>query len=211
MAGWKPFSMARPNEGHVALAKLEEKGVIAGVITQNVDSLHQAAGSRSVINLHGRNDVCVCMSCRHTMGRAIFHEQMLVPSNKEWVRDAGRGEINADGDAELSADFSTFVVPGCPSCGDGMLKPDVVFFGDVVPEERKAAAMEAVESASGVLVAGSSLAVLSSFRLVEAANKLGKPIAIVNIGETRAEKNGYEVLKIEERCGSLLTALDDLL
>ena len=170
--GWPRFEAARPNAAHRALADLETRGRLKFLITQNVDDLHEEAGSRNFVQLHGRNRVVVCLDCGGRSARAEI-QQVRPP------------------------------VPRC-ACG-GILKPDVVFFGENVPVERVAAAMRSVDEADALLVAGSSLAVWSGFRFVKRAADRGIPIAIVNIGPTRADD--LATLKIEEKCGEALSAL----
>jgi len=183
LVGWPRFRRAMPNRAHAALARLEADGRIELVVTQNVDRLHQAAGQRRVIDLHGRLDLVRCMSCMRTLPRDLVQEE-LVARNPQFAGLAA--EHAPDGDADLDGvDFSTFDVPSCP-CG-GILKPDVVFFGENVPRERVATAMDALARADAMLVVGSSLMVYSGFRFARAAAEAGKPIAAVNIGRTRAD------------------------
>ncbi len=198
-AGWPMFVAARPSAAHVALAGLERAGHVGQVVTQNVDRLHQRAGSRNVIDLHGRLDVVRCLQCNHRIDREAF-QQRLRDANPDWEALAAR--IAPDGDAELEdVDFSTFKVPACEVCG-GVLKPDVVFYGESVPRATTAAALAAVESAAGVLVAGSSLMVWSSFRLVRAAAGQGIPVVAVNRGRTRGDE--LFAFKIDAECGAVL-------
>ncbi|MBN8737517.1 MAG: NAD-dependent protein deacetylase [Xanthomonadales bacterium] len=201
-AGWPMFTAARPSAAHVALARLEAKGHIARIVTQNVDRLHQRAGSRNVIDLHGRLDVVRCLANGHRFDRDAFQAR-LRDANPDWEVSSAR--IAPDGDADLEGiDFNTFNVPACETCG-GMLKPDVVFYGESVPRETTAAALAAVESADGVLVAGSSLMVWSSFRLVRAAAARGVEIVAVNRGHTRGDD--LFAFKIDAECGAVLTAI----
>ena len=183
------------------------------ILTQNVDSLHQRAGSKHVVQLHGGNSIVKCMQCGKKQDRNEFHTK-LESMNHEWLANAMLGyekssDLRPDGDAVVKeADYSHVHVPNCPHCKTGFLKPDVVFFGDTVPKHRVALCQEAVEMADGILVVGSSLAVHSAFRHVRAATMKGTPVAILNVGETRAETENLEhVLKIEapasdtlERC-----------
>lgn len=199
MIGWPRFSLARPNAAHRALARLEQTGHVTLLLTQNVDRLHQAAGSERVVDLHGRLDRVRCMACEHRFPRDDM-QSWLEGRNPSWV--ALEAMEAPDGDADLEGhDFSTFDIPPCPLCG-GILKPDVVFFGEGVPRERVQAAMDGLDQADAVLVAGSSLMVFSGFRFVNAAAKAGKPIAAVNRGRTRADH--LMTLKIEEPVGELL-------
>jgi NAD-dependent SIR2 family protein deacetylase len=182
--GWPFFSRAQPSAAHRALAKLETQGHVVLLITQNVDGLHQSAGSANVIDLHGRLDLVRCMSCGLTLPRAQL-QQTLLADNPTWAGVEGR--LAPDGDVDIeNRDYSAFVVPDCPSCG-GILKPDVVFFGEPVPRERVDRAFEGVANADALLVVGSSLMVYSGFRFAEAAAAAGKPIAAVNLGVTRAD------------------------
>jgi NAD-dependent SIR2 family protein deacetylase len=202
MIGWRRFGQARPNDAHRALAGLEARGQCEMLLTQNVDRLHQAAGSRAVIDLHGRLDLVRCMSCLATDGRANFQDQ-LTSLNAAWT-DL---EANAlpDGDADLDhLDFSNFAVPPCGSCG-GVLKPDVVFFGESVPRDQVALAHDHLEKADAMLIVGSSLMVYSGFRFAQAAARCGLPIAAVNLGRTRADD--LLALKVEDRCEEALSFL----
>ena len=201
-AGWPMFAAARPSAAHVALAQLERAGRIAQIVTQNVDRLHQRAGSRGVIDLHGRLDVVRCLAFSHRFRRDEFQNR-LRDANPDW--DVSHARIAPDGDADLEGiDFGRFNVPACEICG-GVLKPDVVFYGESVPRETTAAALAAVESADGVLVAGSSLMVWSSFRLVRAAVARGLEVVAVNRGRTRGDD--LFAFKLDRECGAVLAAL----
>ena len=184
LIGWRHFGRAAPNRAHEALAVLERRGRVELLVTQNVDCLHQAAGSSNVVDLHGRLDRVRCMSCEQRISRQQFQEGLLA-LNPSWA------QLNApeapDGDADLEAgDFSTFNVPDCQYCG-GVLKPDVVFFGESVPRDRVDRAMQGLQQADAMLVVGSSLMVYSGYRFAQAAAEAGKPIAAVNLGRTRAD------------------------
>jgi NAD-dependent SIR2 family protein deacetylase len=181
--GWPIVARAKPNATHRALAQLEASGIVQHLITQNVDGLHSAAGSRNVIDLHGRLDAVRCMECANALLRAELQQQLLA-DNPAWADMPAR--VAPDGDVDIERDFSQFVVPGCPRCG-GILKPDVVFFGEHVPRERVTGAFDAVVKAEALLVVGSSLMVYSGYRFAEAAAAAGKPIAAVNLGRTRAD------------------------
>jgi NAD-dependent SIR2 family protein deacetylase len=202
LVGWRRFGSALPNATHHALARLETQGKLALLLTQNVDRLHQAAGSRNVVDLHGRLDQVRCLACEHRTPRADF-QSLLLDNNPAW---ADLDAVDApDGDADLAdQDFSGFVIPPCPRCG-GMLKPDVVFFGENVPRDRVADATAALDSADAVLVVGSSLMVFSGYRFVNAASKAGKPIAAVNLGHTRADP--LLTLKVNQSCAEALAFL----
>ncbi len=193
MIGWPIIRSAQPNGAHRALAQLESRGAIQLLITQNVDGLHSTAGSRNVIDLHGRLDAVRCMQCSHALPRAELQRQLL-DANPAWSQIEGR--VAPDGDVDLEGrDFSSFVVPDCPQCG-GILKPDVVFFGENVPRDRVDRAFDGVAKADALLVVGSSLMVYSGYRFAEAAAASGKPIAAVNLGRTRADH--LLALKISE-------------
>jgi len=182
--GWPIIRAAQPNGAHRALAQLEARGIVRLLITQNVDGLHSTAGSRNVIDLHGRLDTVRCMSCGHTSPRPELQRQLLA-NNPAWAEMEGR--VAPDGDVDIEGrDYGGFLVPDCPQCG-GILKPDVVFFGESVPRERVDRAFEGVANADALLVVGTSLMVYSGFRFVAAAAAAGKPIAAVNRGRTRAD------------------------
>ena len=202
LIGWHWFGKARPNAAHEALARLEAQGSIEKLVTQNVDRLHQAAGSMDVIDLHGRMDRMVCMACRRSWTRAPFQQQLL-DLNPEWAQlEAG---IAPDGDADLEGqDFSTFRVPACSACG-GILKPDVVFFGEKVPAERVEEAMTGLQRADAMLVVGSSLMVYSGYRFVLAATQAGKAVAAINLGRTRAD--ALLTVKATQSCAEALSGL----
>lgn len=205
IVGWARVAAAAPNAVHRALARLEQGGRVATVITQNVDALHQRAGSRRVIDLHGRLDEVECLDCGGRVRRADVQD-LLVAWNASFVSalpdHAGAAPASRpDGDAHLEADFSALRVPECPACG-GVLKPAVVFFGENVPRDRVAAAYRALEEASALLVVGSSLMVFSGYRFCLAARDMGKPIAAVNLGRTRAD--ALLRLKIASDCGTVL-------
>ena len=204
-AGWITMGAARPNAGHVALAQLQRQGAVGLIITQNVDGLHQKAGSTGVLNLHGRIAEVRCMGCGQCHARAAV-QQWLAEANPHLDTQPLRPIRAApDGDAHLEdADDAHFQVPPCPRC-QGLLKPDVVFFGDNVPRERVAEAAEAVAQARGLLVVGSSLMVYSGFRYAEQAHRQGKPVVAVNQGVTRAD--ALLSAKIEMDCGQALRQL----
>ncbi|HET6655372.1 MAG TPA: NAD-dependent protein deacetylase [Gammaproteobacteria bacterium] len=201
LVGWNRIAGAEPNAAHRALAGLEQGGRIHGLITQNVDGLHHKAGSRKVIDLHGRLDVVECLDCHATFSRAEFQAK-LDRLNPGW--HGLRATIAPDGDAALDgADFDAFKVPGC-HCG-GILKPGVVFFGEAVPPDRTAAALAWLDEADALLVVGSSLMVWSGFRFVRRAAERGIPIAAINLGRTRADDK--IALRVADRCGDVLTTL----
>jgi NAD-dependent SIR2 family protein deacetylase len=199
-AGWPLIAGARPNAAHAALARLERHGLVRQLITQNVDGLHQRAGSRRVLDLHGCLHDVECRDCGAVLPRCAFQSE-LAARNPDF---AGRAAAPApDGDADL-ADSAGFRVPDCGRCG-GLLKPAVVFFGESVPRPRVERALAAVHDADALLVAGSSLMVWSAYRLVRLARERGLPVALVNLGRTRAED--LAAVRVRARCGAVLGAL----
>lgn len=199
LVGWPSFGSARPNATHRALAELERHGKVDLLVTQNVDGLHQRAGSRHVVDLHGRLDTVRCMACGWRGPRDAFQHD-LAARNPDWVGLVAR--IAPDGDADLEGmDFASFDIPPCPRCG-GIVKPDVVFFGEGVPRERVDAANAALARADAVLVVGSSLMVYSGYRFVRAAVAAGKPAAAVSLGHTRADP--LLTLKVDAACEDAL-------
>jgi NAD-dependent protein deacetylases, SIR2 family len=202
LAGWQYFAAAQPNAAHAALAALEAAGRVELLVTQNVDGLHQRAGSRAVVDLHGSLDAVVCLGCGDRRDRAGF-QAALLEANPGWDRRVAR--IAPDGDADLEdADYASFQVPGCPHCG-GMLKPDVVFFGESAPRARVEQAVAALHRSDAMLVVGSSLMVYSGFRFARMAAEAGIPVAAVNLGRTRADE--LLALKVRADCASALSAL----
>jgi NAD-dependent SIR2 family protein deacetylase len=202
MIGWPAIAGARPNQAHRALAQLQAASYVCRLVTQNVDGLHQRAGSEHVIELHGSIAQVVCTVCAARMPRSEV-QQWLEAANPAYARRCAAGA--PDGDADIDpADWDGFRAPDCTRCG-GILKPDVVFFGDTVPPDRVAAAMEALEQADAMLVVGSSLMLRSGYRFCEGARRLGKPIAAINIGRTRAD-HLFQV-KIERPCAEVLADL----
>lgn len=202
LIGWQRFGQAAPNATHHALARLEAQGGCRLLVTQNVDRLHQAAGHRAVVDLHGRLDRVRCMGCGATMARQAFQDE-LAAANPDWLAlDAATAP---DGDADLDCvDFSCFEVPACRACG-GLLKPDVVFFGETVPRDVVAQAQAALAEADAMLIVGSSLMVYSGFRFVRSASERQLPIAAVNLGRTRADD--LLTLKVEAPCERALAFL----
>jgi NAD-dependent SIR2 family protein deacetylase len=198
LVGWKRMGAARPNDAHRSLATLEHMGRIEQLVTQNVDGLHEAAGSRNVIDLHGRVDVVRCMSCAMRLPREHVQSALIALNSGSDFAAADA----PDGDADLeNVDFAAFDVPTCNACG-GVLKPDVVFFGESVPKDRVAQAMAALERADAMLVVGSSLMVYSGYRFARRMAEIGKPIAAINLGRTRADC--LLALKVAERCADAL-------
>jgi NAD-dependent SIR2 family protein deacetylase len=183
LVGWPAFAQARPNGAHAALMRLQQAGRLACLVTQNVDGLHQAAGSDPVVDLHGRLDRVCCTACAARSTRAAL-QSWLMQANPDWIGRSPR--MAPDGDADFDdAGLPPFVVPVCP-CG-GMLRPDVVFFGETVPPEVVRAAFDGLGSAEAMLIVGSSLSVHSGFRFARWASQQGMPLVALNLGRTRAE------------------------
>jgi len=205
--GWKHMAATLPNAGHRALATLERAGVVTGLITQNVDLLHTKAGSRTVINLHGTYARVVCLDCGHTMSRAELAELLEAanPGFSERAEKVGSLAVAPDADAVV-ADTSSFRFVDCPACA-GMLKPDIVYFGESVSKDVVDKAYSLVDSAEALLVAGSSLTVFSGYRFVRHAAAAGKPIAIVNRGPTRGDE--LATVKVDAGCSPILALLAD--
>jgi len=202
MIGWRTMAQARPAVAHHALARLESADRVSLLVTQNVDGLHSAAGSRQVIDLHGRIDTVCCLQCGERTPRAEL-QAALLRANPGWA--VLQALAAPDGDADLEdRDFAQFEVPPCSTCG-GVLKPDVVFFGESVPRERVAAVRAALAQCDALLVAGSSLMVYSGYRFVEEAVAAYKPVAVVNQGRTRAD--AVLTLKTDHEVGAALEAL----
>ncbi len=203
--GWPWFSAARPNPVHEAVAQLEQSGVVHGVVTQNVDGLHQAAGAVDVVDLHGRLDRVVCLHCGRRSPRGELHKRLAAANPAFGAALRVAGAARPDGDVELPASaVQRFVVVGCTACG-GVLKPDVVFFGEFVPAERVEASYRLLERSRLLLVLGSSLTVMSGYRFVVRAEKLGIPVAIVNRGATRGDRQA--AVKLDAGLGDVVPAL----
>ncbi|MGG7463258.1 Sir2 family NAD-dependent protein deacetylase [Plantibacter sp. YIM 135347] len=199
--GWKRFDGARPNEGHRVIANLEEAGILSGVITQNVDGLHIRAGSRRVVDLHGSMDRVSCLSCGQTYARSSIAERMSLLN--PWIDTTTDVTINPDGDAEVDR-VDDIVVPVCSVCG-GMLKPDVVFFGEFIPAEKFAEASALVRSSEALVIAGSSLVVNSGIRLLEQARRRRLPVVVINRGPTKADTRAN--VKIDAGTSETLTTI----
>lgn len=199
--GWKRFTAAEPNAGHRALADLELAGVVDGVITQNVDGLHLRAGSRKVVDLHGTMDRVRCLQCGQYFARDSIAAR--IAADNAWLDTPDAVELSPDGDVEIH-DVASFVIPDCTNCG-GMLKPDVVFFGEFVPKEKFAEATALMASADALLIAGSSLVVNSGIRLLEQASRRRLPIVIVNRGITKGDARA--TVKIDAGASETLVAL----
>jgi NAD-dependent SIR2 family protein deacetylase len=201
--GWRQIREARPNAGHRAVGDLQAAGLLHGVITQNVDGLHQAGGAREVVELHGGLDRTVCLACGDIASRADL-DLRLQAANPDF--GARTDEINPDGDAELPDEvLDGFVMVGCLACGEGPLKPDVVFFGETVPRDRVDHCFGLVERAGSLLVLGSSLTVMSGYRFVLRAAKRGIPVAIVNAGPTRGDAKAD--VRVDAPLGVVLPSL----
>ncbi|QNE42781.1 NAD-dependent deacetylase [Frigoribacterium sp. NBH87] len=199
--GWRSFRAATPNEGHRALAQLEAAGVTNGVVTQNVDALHERAGSRRVVDLHGTVDRVVCLTCGQSFARDVVAARLSAAN--PWLDEPESVRLAPDGDVEV-ADIDAFIVPECTVCG-GMLKPDVVFFGEFVPVERFAEARSLVVGADALLIAGSSLVVNSGIRLLDQATRRKMPVVVVNRGVTKGDPRA--TVKIDAGTSETLTAL----
>lgn len=205
--GWRHMDATLPNAGHRALAALERAGVVMGVITQNVDLLHTKAGSQTVIDLHGSYANVVCLSCGHTMSRAALADglEALNPGFVERAEQVGGIAVAPDADAVVT-ETASFRYVDCPRCG-GMLKPDIVYFGESVPKMRVAQAYSLVDDAEALLVVGSSLTVFSGLRFVRHAAATGKPVAIINRGPTRGD--AIADVKVDSGCSEMLALLAD--
>jgi NAD-dependent SIR2 family protein deacetylase len=201
--GWRQIAAARANDGHRAVADLQRSGLLAGVITQNVDGLHQAAGARDVVELHGGLDRTVCLCCGDLASRAELDARLRAVNPSFGPHTE---EVNPDGDVELSDDaLDGFVMVDCLTCGSGPLKPDVVFFGETVPRPRVDRCFELLEHAGALLVLGSSLTVMSGYRFVLRAEKLGIPVGIVTLGPTRGDAKAD--VRVDAPLGAVLPEL----
>jgi NAD-dependent SIR2 family protein deacetylase len=203
--GYRHFAEAGPNEGHRALAALERAGITNGVVTQNVDGLHLRAGSSRVVDLHGTVDRVVCLTCGQAFARDTIAERMAQAN--PWLERPDEVRLNPDGDVEVH-DIDSFEVPVCTVCG-GVLKPDVVFFGEFVPVERFAEAKAMVQGADALIVAGSSLVVNSGIRLLETALRKRAPVVIINRGVTKGDSRA--TVKLNAGTSESLAALADRL
>jgi NAD-dependent SIR2 family protein deacetylase len=200
--GFPVMMKATPNPSHLVLSQLELTGQVSRIITQNVDRLHQKAGSPNTIDLHGRADEVICMSCGLRRERRLMHELCALMNPAFTLLSA---EAAPDGDADLDTDFSDFQVPGCPDCG-GIMKPDVVFFGDNVPRPRVDECFATINRSGALLVIGSSLMVYSGFRFARHIHQQNKPLAILTRGKTRADE--LASLKLDADIVATLSALD---
>jgi NAD-dependent SIR2 family protein deacetylase len=203
--GWKRFSSVHPNAGHIALAELERSGVVNGVVTQNVDGLHLEAGSRRVVDLHGTMDRVRCLDCGQIFAREDVAARLT--DLNPWLEAPDAVRLAPDGDVDVD-DIDSFQIPECTVCG-GTLKPQVVFFGELVPAEKFTEARSLITAADALVIAGSSLVVNSGIRLLEQARKRHMPIVIINRGVTKGD--GRSVLKIDAGTTEILTRLRDRL
>lgn len=200
--GWSRMGSAEPNEGHRALARLEAAGRVSFLITQNVDGLHESAGQQRMVALHGRISEVVCLDCGGCTHRTAV-QRLLSEANPGWLEEHSLAGDRPDGDVDLE-ETTSFVVPACDGCG-GRLKPHVVFFGENVPKRRVERCYAELDAADALLVAGSSLTVMSGLRFVRYAAKAGLPVVIVNRGVTRGDP--LATLKIEAGCSEWLSLL----
>jgi NAD-dependent SIR2 family protein deacetylase len=203
LIGWPMMAAAEPNVAHHQLARLSQTPLVSGVITQNVDRLHQKAQTRHTIDLHGRADQIICMSCSQQLPRQWMHERCS-QHNPDFLNLSAT--VAPDGDADLEMDFSQFQVPSCDSCG-GILKTDVVFFGDTVPRERVDACRQLIRDSKALLVIGSSLMVYSGYRFARQCIENNQPIALLGLGKNRADD--IATLKIETDIPTTLASLSD--
>jgi len=205
--GWRHMAATLPNPGHRALARLERDGIVTGVITQNVDLLHTKAGSRNVINLHGSYARVVCLDCHHGLSRATLAESLesVNPGFAERVQELGGIAVAPDADAVVT-DTESFRIVDCPACG-GMLKPDIVYFGESVPKDTVARSYSLIDDSDALLVAGSSLTVFSGYRFIRHAAAHGIPVAIINRGPTRGDHLAQ--VKVDSGCSPMLALLAD--
>ncbi len=199
--GWKRFDSAEPNLGHRSIAELERRGILDGVITQNVDGLHLRAGSVRVVDLHGSMDRVRCLTCGQHYARASIADR--IAADNAWLESPDAVELSPDGDVEIH-DVDAFVIPDCSVCG-GVLKPDVVFFGELVPREKFDEARALVKRADALVIAGSSLVVNSGIRLLEQATRRRLPVVIINRGVTKGDIRAS--IKIESGTSETLADL----
>ncbi|MCU1405589.1 MAG: NAD-dependent deacetylase [Glaciihabitans sp.] len=203
--GWARFDSARPNAGHYSLVDLEASGVVNGIITQNVDGLHLRAGSQRVVDLHGTMDRVRCLQCGQLYARTDVSDRIAAAN--PWLSDPGATELGPDGDVEITS-ASDFIIPECTVC-EGVLKPDIVFFGEFIPKEKFIEASALVTGASALIIAGSSLVVNSGIRLLEQATRRKLPIVIINRGITKGD--GRATVKINAGASETLAHLHDRL
>ncbi|MDO5627540.1 MAG: NAD-dependent protein deacetylase [Mobilicoccus sp.] len=207
--GWQKFAASAPNAGHRVVAALQREGFVSGLITQNVDGLHQQAGATDVLELHGTLDQVRCLTCDDRIPRALM-ETRLADLNPGFAERVRTGEVRPDGDVTLpDADIDTFALVPCRRCGEDTLKPHVVYFGENVPKERVARAYDLVDASSTLLVLGSSLQVMSGYRFVRHSHKAGRPVAIITRGRTRGDEQATH--RVDAGLGESLVALARLL
>jgi len=206
--GWNRFSSFEPNVGHKCLANWEQLNKVHYCVTQNVDRLHQKAGTQKIIELHGSGYTVKCMSCKYSVSRYLF-QQILAELNDRIISDdsinqkSQNSPIRPDGDIDINSEFvQKFQYPSCPRC-DGLLKPDIIFFGDNVPKDRVNDVYEKLEESDALLVIGSSLYVYSGYRFALSASEVKKPIAVINIGPTRID-SFPNILRVNGRAGDIL-------
>jgi NAD-dependent SIR2 family protein deacetylase len=199
--GWRMFDGAQPNEGHRILADLEDAGLVTGVVTQNVDGLHARAGTKHLVDLHGSMDRVSCLNCGQTFARAAIAQR--ISDANPWLTEPELVRMAPDGDADV-AEYEAFQVPACTVCG-GVLKPDVVFFGEFIPTEKFAEASSMVASSDAMVIAGSSLVVNSGIRLLEQARRRKLPVVIINRGVTKGD--GRATVKVDAGTSETLRAL----
>lgn len=210
--GWRRMTGMEPNRTHFALVELEKAGRVSGVVTQNVDGLHRAAGTRNLVHLHGDMQSVICLECGSREDRHHFDLRLEV-ANPDFLASIQLSPqmVNPDGDVDLAVmDIARFQMIACQRCGAVKLKPDVVYFGENVPAERKQATTQMLEEAASVLVAGSSLAVMSGYRIVLDALKQGKQVAVINGGPGRADQKAHTLwrTRVAPAFDELLDALD---
>jgi NAD-dependent SIR2 family protein deacetylase len=203
--GWRRFDGAQPNDGHRTLASLESAGIVNGIITQNVDGLHLRAGSQRVVDLHGTMDRVRCLTCGQNFARADIAARIAAAN--PWLEEPDAGELGPDGDVAFSQ-IDDFVTPECTVCG-GILKPDIVFFGEFIPTEKFLEASALVQSAEALVIAGSSLVVNSGIRLLDQATKRKKPVVIINRGATKGDPRA--TVKIDAGTSDTLAGLAERL
>ncbi|CAN5134567.1 hypothetical protein BH09ACT6_BH09ACT6_19550 [soil metagenome] len=199
--GWKLFDAAKPNDGHITLADLENAGIVSGIITQNVDGLHVRAGSNRVVDLHGSMDRVRCLRCGQMYARVSVADQ--IDEANPWITEPDALTVNPDGDADVH-NWAEFVVPVCTVC-KGTLKPDVVFFGEFIPKERFGEASDLLRASEALIIAGSSLVVNSGIRLLEQARRKRLPVIIINRGATKGDSRA--TVKLDAGTTQTLTAL----
>jgi NAD-dependent SIR2 family protein deacetylase len=203
--GWKRFDAARPNEGHAALVHLEASGVVNGIITQNVDGLHLRAGSQRVVDLHGTMDRVRCLRCGQLYARTDISSRIV--ELNPWIAEPSASQLGPDGDVEIT-NVDDFQIPTCSNC-DGVLKPDIVFFGEFIPREKFIEASALVQKADALVIAGSSLVVNSGIRLLDHATRRKQPVIIINRGVTKGDPRA--TVKLDAGASEILATLAERL